>query len=622
MTATSRHRRRAALVIAACLPAAMLGALGTPAARADVTTTPAPTSPVTVTYAVGTDTGAPEIRTAVASSEQGAVNLVRTLRSVPGVQAANVTVPMHRLGTTVNTAAIDPSVASQWGLRALSFSRTQAWSRGAKVVVAVVDDGVDRTHPDLAGVVLAGRNIVNPGRPVDPGGHGTHVAGIIAARANNGLGGSGLAPGVHILPVDVFNGESATDATVAAGIVWAAKQPGVRVINMSLGGPESTDVLKKACDYARSRNIVVVAAAGNDGARVPSYPASYPGVVGVGAIDRDLSLASFSSIGPQVDLVAPGVDILSTSCALTYETEATDVCPTNPTTHQVRHIYVRMSGTSMATPFVSASAALVASRFPSWSAARIAAELQATARDLGATGRDELYGYGLVQPLTVLRGVPTAPQGTSITSDPANSAIRVRWRGVARTGSYGVDYWSVAYRSDGGAWSVAKKLSYAGHACVTTVCSLPFTNVRPGHIIQARVVAVERVSHIVGPGSTAGRWHGPDAGNTVDSARALGLVAPGNSASDVIATGSDVDWYVALADGLEVSIDDPAPGHTITVFDASDTTTPLASDDTQNLGSGNPLVIASTGVTTTYLITISGSAAPTTPYRVTVAPLS
>ena len=127
----------------------------------------------------------------------------------------------------------------------------------------------------------------------------------------------------------------------------------------------------------------------------------------------------------------------------------------------------------------------------------------------------------------------------------------------------------------------------------------------------------------MGPGSTAGRWHGPDAGNTVDSARALVLDAPNNSASDVIATGSDVDWYsVSLANGLEVSIDDPALGHTLTVYDASDTTTPLASHPTQNLGTGNPLVIPSTGVPTTYLIKISGSAAPTTPYRVTVAPLS
>ncbi len=620
MTTAPRHLHRAAMVVAACLPAAMLGALGTSAAYADEATTPVPTAPVTVTYAVGTDTGAPEVRTTVASSQQDAAALARTLRSVPGVQAANVTVPMHRLGTVVSTAAIDPSVASQWGLRALSFSSTQAWSRGAKVVVAVVDDGVDRAHPDLAGAVLAGKNIANPARAVDPGSHGTHVAGIIAARANNGVGGSGLAPGVRILPVDVFNGESATDATVASGIVWAAKQPGVRVINLSLGGPDATDVLKRAVDYARSRNIVVVAAAGNDGARVPSYPASYPGVVGVGAVDRDLSLASFSSIGSQVDLVAPGVDILSTSCALTYETEATDVCPLNATTHQPRHIYVRMSGTSMATPFVSASAALVASRFPSWTAARIATEMQATARDLGTKGRDDLYGYGMVQPLTVLRGVPTAPQGTSITSDSANSAISVRWRGVARTGSYGIDYWSVAYRSDGGAWSVAKKLSYAGHACVTTVCSLPFTNVRPGHVIQARVVAVERISHIVGPGSTASRWHGVDAANTVDSAHLLDLEAPGNSAADVIATGSDVDWYrVNDSDGLDVSIDDPAPGQTITVFDASDTSTPLATADAASV---YQLIIPATGVPTSYLIAISGSAAPTLPYRVTVAPHS
>ena len=238
------------------------------------------------------------------------------------------------------------------------------WQRTAgipTVRVAVLDTG-SRPHPDL--VWSAGRDIVDrDDDPTDPGSkplpssgdfHGTHVAGTVAARANNGIGVVGVAPAVSLVPVRGLDGEGdGFDSDVIRGIYWAAgftvdgstNPAPVQVISMSLAGKAPcTAPLAAAVDAARARGIVVVAAAGNDGADAAAYaPGSCPGVISVGATDATGARASFSNTGASVDISAPGVGVLSTS--------------QQGSTPGYRY----MSGTSMAAPAVSGAAALLAS---------------------------------------------------------------------------------------------------------------------------------------------------------------------------------------------------------------------------------------------------------------------
>ena len=256
----------------------------------------------------------------------------------------------------------------------------QAWAAcdqgSSAVTVAVVDEGVDLTHPDLVSNLLPGYNFVeNNTTPQDDMGHGTHVAGIIAASLN-GQGVVGVAPQVKILPVRVMSNGSGSTSTIAQGIRWAADR--AQVINLSLGGPSDSSVLRDAINYAiQTKGRLVVAAAGNDGATTnqTEYPAAYPGVVAVAAVDGTGAHASFSNTGSYVSLSAPGVNILSTVLGGQYA------------------VY---SGTSMATPHVSGLAALIWSLYPNDSAAQVFTAMKNTAVDLGDKGYDPVYGYGLI----------------------------------------------------------------------------------------------------------------------------------------------------------------------------------------------------------------------------------
>jgi type VII secretion-associated serine protease mycosin len=289
----------------------------------------------------------------------------------------------------------------QWALNPWKTTFTKAWRirTGAGIVVAVIDTGVDAGHPDLAGQVLPGHQFLNGstyGAPMSPAtdscGHGTHVAGTIAALANNRVGVAGVAPGVKILPVKVLNC-SGYSSDVANGITWATKH-GARVINLSLGGPSRDSSLEAAINYARSRKVVVVAAAGNNhgprttcgrpGTNARSYPAASPGVIAVGAVDERLSRACFSNTGTYVDVVAPGYNVVSTY-------------PLALAQGSVPYRY--MSGTSMAAPHVAAAAAIVLSRWPTCTADRVERKIESTTRRLGRGAlRNNAYGYGLVDP--------------------------------------------------------------------------------------------------------------------------------------------------------------------------------------------------------------------------------
>jgi subtilisin family serine protease len=250
------------------------------------------------------------------------------------------------------------------------------------VKVAVVDEGVDYTHPDLAadfksgelGYDLIGND--NDPRPDNPqtAFHGTHVAGILAATRNNNEGIAGWAL-VQLLSVRVLDdtGSGTTDV-VASGIRWAADH-GARVINMSLTSSQSSTPMEEACAYAAQAGVVIVAASGNEGNQAIGFPAALSQCIAVGASSTDSRLASFSNYGPEQEVVAPGTTILS--------------CVPGGA-------YGQADGTSMAAPQVAGVAALILARNWGLSASEVRAILDASAIDMGVGGRDMQYGYGLV----------------------------------------------------------------------------------------------------------------------------------------------------------------------------------------------------------------------------------
>lgn len=233
----------------------------------------------------------------------------------------------------------DPLYPQQWSLPVIGAS--EGWltlpSDAVTIAVAVIDSGICADHPDLQGRILPGYDFVEGDEnPQDDYGHGCGVAGVIAANVNNAEGIAGIAPNARIIPVRVLNGQGiGTYSNVAAGIVYAVDH-GAKIINLSLGGANTSVLLQNAIDYAISRNITVVAAAGNTGGSV-LYPAAYVPVIAVASVDANLQRSSFSSYGPEVDILAPGRDIL--------------------TTHN-NGGYSLMTGTSFAAPQVSSILAL------------------------------------------------------------------------------------------------------------------------------------------------------------------------------------------------------------------------------------------------------------------------
>ena len=282
----------------------------------------------------------------------------------------------------------EPRRSEQWALDDLAIEPAWATSRGAGVDIAVVDSGVTGTHVDLAtklcgGVAFLGSNGVEQrgAGTTDANGHGTHVAGIAAAAAN-GVGVAGVAPDARIIPVRVLDaGGTGASSDVARGITWAVDH-GAEVVNLSLGGPR-TAAVETAVAYAERQGVVVVAAAGNDGPGGPvNYPAALDTALGVASYDEDHGLSWFSTRGNYVDLAAPGSGIVST-------------------TNNGRWSY--MSGTSMATPHVAGTAALLKSAEPALSPSQVRSRLTANAREAGPIGHDVGFGWGRIDPLAALR---------------------------------------------------------------------------------------------------------------------------------------------------------------------------------------------------------------------------
>lgn len=265
----------------------------------------------------------------------------------------------------------------QWNLPVIRTEEGWDITKGNdNIVIAVVDTGVDLNHPDLKRRLTKGYNVLEDNNfPDDNNGHGTHVAGIIASETNNREGVAGLTWYNKIMPIKAIGAEGyGTSFDIAKGIIWAVDH-GADVINMSLGNYQSSSLLKEAVDYAYNQNVVLIAAAGNENTSRPSYPASYPQVLSVAAIDYTGNRASFSNFGDYIDVSAPG-DLI----ASTYFNQQ----------------YAALSGTSMASPHVAGLAGLLLSVNPDLTNREVMDIIESTAHDLGSPGKDFDFGSGLI----------------------------------------------------------------------------------------------------------------------------------------------------------------------------------------------------------------------------------
>jgi subtilisin family serine protease len=286
----------------------------------------------------------------------------------------------------------DTYFTNQWGL--IKVGAPQAWdvtTGNASINIAILDTGVDPDHPDLADKIISNINFSSSNTTDDVRSHGTHVAGIAAASTNNGVGVAGLGYDSSIMNVKVLGDDgTGSYSSVANGIIWAADN-GAQIINLSLGGGESSQVMEDAVNYAWSKGVVVVAAAGNNGNDLPFYPAYYANCIAVAATYADDARASFSNYGDWVDVAAPGYSILST-----YK----------------NNNYMFMSGTSMATPFVAGLAALLFTTVSDTNGDgelndEVRSRIEATCDDIGVSG----IGSGRINAARAVGDVAPVPPG-------------------------------------------------------------------------------------------------------------------------------------------------------------------------------------------------------------------
>jgi thermitase len=347
--------------------------------------------------------------------------------TIPGIGVQVVTVPKGQAkekakayGSSAKVAYAEPDFVAQamgspddpyfdlqWGL--IKVEAPQAWevtTGSPSINIAILDTGVDLDHPDLADKLISSVDFSDSASVDDVFGHGTHVAGIAAAITNNGIGVAGLGYCSNIMNVKVLGDYgSGTYSGIASGIIWATDN-GAEIINMSLGGSSNSSTLEDAINYAWSKGVVLVAAAGNNGNTMPMYPAHYNNCIAVAATTADDTRRSTSSYGDWVDVAAPGAGIYST-----FKNNG----------------YGYMSGTSMASPHVAGLAALV---FTTVSDANgngklndeVRSRIQATCDDIGVSG----IGYGRINAARAVGSEPMPPGAITghVTDAEDGSAIR------------------------------------------------------------------------------------------------------------------------------------------------------------------------------------------------------
>ena len=413
---------------------------------------------------------------------------------------------------------------------------------GSGVKVAILDTGIDYTHPDLDDVYAGGYDFVsNDADPKDGNGHGTHCAGIVAAE-DNGEGVIGVAPHASIYAVRVLDDQgSGSTSDIIAGIDWAIDN-GMDVISMSLGGGGFDSAFNDAVNRAYNAGIVVVAASGNDGQETISYPAAYDNAIAVGAIDSNHNLASFSNYGPEQEVVAPGVDIYSTM-------------PTYTVTLNYwwygghSQNYDTMSGTSMATPMVAGVVALILSANPDLTPPEVRDILHTTSVDLGAAGWDQQYGYGEVNAVAAVDSAGGTPPDTT----PPAKVTGLTATTLSHT-EIKLD-WNANTESDLDHYNIYRDGSLIGTTTGTTYTD---TGLTPETTYTYEVSAVDTSNNEGTKSDPASATTDPAPADTTPPAKVTGLTANAISQTEIelnwnANTESDLDHYNVYRDGVLIA---------------------------------------------------------------------
>ncbi|GAB4143787.1 MAG: hypothetical protein OHK0017_01590 [Patescibacteria group bacterium] len=375
--------------------------------------------------------------------------VVLKLKSNPDVESVQV-------NAIYSKSAIpnDTFFADQWGLNSavvnggvnIDINAPEAWditTGSPETVIAVIDSGVDYNHPDLSSKILRksngsiwGYDFVNSDAdPMDDDGHGTHVAGIAAATSNNGLGIAGMCQQCKIMPLKFLDNQGYGDSFGAISAIYYAADNGAEVINNSWGGEFDDPIMQEAIDYAASKGAVTLAAAGNSNVTTPNYPAAMNNVISVSAVSQGGTRASFSNFGPSIEIAGPSESVSTFPAGTNLGASCSDL---NYST--ANDGYGRCMGTSMSTPFVSGCVGLIKSIRYDLGQTEIENLLKTTAKDLGSAGRDDQFGFGLLNCQAALNAVKDCPadvytvqyyRGTNLSGIPARTcgtnSLNINW---------------------------------------------------------------------------------------------------------------------------------------------------------------------------------------------------
>ncbi|MBC7644082.1 MAG: peptidase S8 [Thermoleophilia bacterium] len=530
---------------------------------------------VTQRLVVGFDRGTPITREAGALQKAGiakasASSTAVAQHDIPGIGATIVTVPAGDVASTkarlLATPGVryvgvdhvahalwtpgDPRISEQWGLNEMGLPTAWDTTRGAGVTIAVVDTGVSYIHEDLWGKVDKGYDFVDDDAdPMDVQGHGTHVSGIAAGYAGNGLGGAGVAPSARILAVRALDADGAGYYSwIANGITYAADH-GAKVINLSLGGSEAAAVMEEAIGYASAKGAVVTCASGNDGTANMGFPAKYEGCLSVGSVNAAGARSSFSDYGSGLDVMAPGENILSSTVDGDYES---------------------WDGTSMATPYVSGLAALLFAQ--GLSRAQVINTIESTTSNMGAAGYDTVTGYGSVN---AARAVQSAALQGPLAADaiaPTVSSVSVA-AVTHEVSSTSTDAWKTTSKSG---WKVVGTTQYKDKWAWKEVkggkkARRIFYFRMKNHVVRRRIVTQKKVATVK---------------KSSMAQRSVVVLASDNLAVDRVSLSIDGHWVgtdTYGADGWSIVFDCTAGAHRYTAraFDARDNGT--SSDITQTV---------------------------------------